>query len=355
MNRNLLIVATSFQKITGGLIWISNLAAYAKRVYKKTTLIDLSQENVLMRSNRFLEIIYYIVFCLWKKNFFVFIDHRLHLRFSMPLLLSSLLKKNGYATICHHVFYRIKDNVIRKMIEYLSEKIFLKNARFIVVPSEKTALDVRQLNIGNDKIVIINPTCAYRNHEIPQRPFRNNILFVGNLEPRKGLHIAIEALSLIKDAKFSFHVIGDCQKHKGYYAYVKDLVIRYGLSTKVIFHGRVTSDDIERFYRNANIFVFPSRHEGYGMVLLEAMSFALPIVATDIPTTREIVVNNVNGYLCPVDDATCLSQRFKKLLNNRNLQIQIGKENFKASRKFRSWDDVVQQTFDSLYPYLSNE
>ena len=173
--------------------------------------------------------------------------------------------------------------------------------------------------------------------------------------PRKGLHIAIEALLLIKDAKFSFNVIGDCQEHKGYYAYVKDLVIRYGLSTKVVFHGRVTSDDIEEFYRNANIFVFPSRHEGYGMVLLEAMSFALPIVATDIPTTREIVVNNVNGYLCSVDDATCLSKKIKKLLNNRNLQMQIGKENFNASRKFRSWDDVVQQTFDSLYPYLSNE
>lgn len=354
MGKSFFIIASNFQAAsTGGLIWINKLAEYAQKKYEKTAVIDLTKSNIWIRNNRFLDIIHYLLYLLWRNNFFVFIDHSLHLRFGVPLLASYFLKKNRYAVICHHIFYKIRKNTIRRRIEYLSEKIFLKNARIIIVPSKKTYLDIQKFKVDKKKIVIINPTYTFKSKKLPQRKFQNKILFVGTLEPRKRVDIIIKALSLIKNSNFTLDIIGGYHKQEKYFVYLRNIVKEHNLSDKVIFHCRVDSKKLINFYRNANIFVFPSMHEGYGMVLLEAMSFGIPIVATDIPTTREIVENNVNGYLCPVDDVMCLSQGIKTLLVNQNLQAQMGKRNFAASRKFRSWDEVVKQTFASLHPYLS--
>jgi len=352
MNRDLYIIASRFRSITGGLIWTSRLAEYAKRIYRNTTLIDLEQENILLRTDRFLEIIYYFIFLLFKNNFFVFIDHRLHLRFGIPLLASLLLKKNMYATICHHLFYKTKKCVVRKAIEYFSEKIFLKNARFIIVPSNQTALDIQSICGARDNIIVIHPTYTVKCRGFPQRQFRNRILFVGNLEPRKGIQVVIEALSLINDTDFSFDIVGGYYKHEKYFLQLKNLVNKHDLSNRITFHGRVDSNKLVHFYRSANVFVFPSWHEGYGIVLLEAMNFGLPIVATDIPTTRDIIRDDVNGYLCPVNDAKCMARKIRKLLSNHNIQTKIGKTNYKASRKFRNWVEVVEQTFNTIRPYL---
>jgi glycosyltransferase involved in cell wall biosynthesis len=330
------------------------LGEYATNIYERTTLIDLSKNHKIIRKIRFLEIVRYLIFFLLKSNYFVFIDHRLHLRFGLPLLVSYLLKKNAYAAICHHVFYKIKPNIIRKIIEYLSEKVFLKNARFIVVPSRKTALDIQNLGVNRHNIVIINPTYTFKSNTMPRRKFHNKILFVGNLEPRKGVDIIIKALSLIRNSDFSFDIVGGFEDYEDYYLYLKKIIDEYGLSGKIKLHGRITQDKIPEFYNDANIFVFASKHEGYGTVLLEAMGFGVPIVATDIPTTREIVQDEVNGYLCPVDDIECISQRVRKLLDDWHLQINMGKRNFDMSRKFHSWDDVVKQTFDTFRPYLFN-
>lgn len=352
MNRNLFIIATSFKDTTGGLTWTSKVAEYAKQHYENTTAIDLASNNALLRKNRFAEILYYFGFFLLRSNFFVFIDHRLHLRFGIPLLTSFVLKKNAYGTICHHLFYKTKTNHPRKAIEFFSEKVFLQNARFVIVPSEKTSADVQRLNVAKKKIFVVNPTCACKSDKMPQRAAQNKILAVGNLEPRKGIDAVIKALGLLKDTEFSLDIVGGFRNHDDYFTYLQDLVVEYGLSDKVKFRGRVAGDQIANFYVDASIFVFPSRHEGYGMVLLEAMSFGLPIVATDIPTTREIIKDSVNGYLCLVDDVACLSQKIRKLLTDRTLQLQLGRKNFEASKKFRGWDDVVEQTFAPLRPYL---
>lgn len=353
MVKDLYIIASNFQNAsTGGLIWMNRLAEYARRNYEKTKIIDLAKSNSWIMHNTFVGPIYFLLFLLRRGNLFIFIDHSLHMRFSVPLLTSFFLKRNNYAVICHHLFYKIRNNRIRRAAEYLSEKTLLRNARIVIVPSAKTSLDIKRLRVNENKITIVNPTLTYRAAEFPRREFRNKILFVGNLEPRKGLDIIIKALSLIKDLHFSLDIIGSYHKQKKYFVYLKKMVDKYSLSKKITFHGRVESERIIGFYRKANILIFPSRHEGFGMVLLEGMSFGLPIVATDIATTREIIRNNVNGYLCPIDDEVCLARKIRKLVNDKGLQMRMGKANFKASRKFRNWDDVVQQTFYCLHPFI---
>ncbi len=351
--KNFLLIASNFRNTsTGGLIWIEKLATYAKKIHKETKLLDLTEKKGFFRNNRLGVILYYSVLLLSKSNTFIFIDHSLHLRFCIPLMISCYFKKLSYGVICHHIFFKLRQNKFRRAIGSIGEQIFLKNARIVVVPSNYTSTDVMRLRVKKDKVYVINPTHAVKGCSIPRKKGRNKILFVGNVEPRKGVDTIIRALSLIKNLEYTFDVVGDCRKYRDYFAYLGKLVRDYDLSKRIIFHGRVSFEDLHRIYSEADIFVFSSRHEGYGMVLLEAMSFGLPVVATDIPTTRDLIKDSINGYLCPIDDEVCFSQKIHALLTDGNLWMKMAKRNFETSQNFQSWDKVVRLTFDCLRPYL---
>jgi len=350
--KTLYIIATKFSRNTGGLLWTSQLASYAQQKYGRTKTIDLSTEHYIVRKNRLIEMIYYLFFFLTRSNFFVFIDHRLHLRFGVPLLISALIRKTGYGTICHHVFYKIKMNPYRRTIEYLSERLFMKNARFIIVPSFATSTDLINLNVNKNRITVINPAPNVTCDDMPVKRTGKHILMVGNLEPRKGIESAIEALSLLRGYDFVLDIVGGYEGYRNYYEEMKSLIFTKGLSEKIFIHGRVHEDDIVRFYRKANIFLFPSRHEGYGIVLKEAMNFGLPIVAADIPTTKEIIADGVNGYLYRVDDIQGMAKALAQLLQSKSLQYTIGLSNFRTSRDFENWKDVAIKSFRVIAEYL---
>jgi glycosyltransferase involved in cell wall biosynthesis len=348
----LYIIATNFSSNTGGLIWTSKLASYAQRKYRFTKVVDLSRQHRFLQKYRFLEILYYVLFFLKRRNYFVFIDHRLHLRFSIPLLISCLIKKTSYATICHHVFFKIKTNIFRRIIEYASEKVFLKHARFTIVPSHNTAADLQNMKVRKKRIVVVNPAPTIDNGNIPLRSSKNRLLMVGNIEPRKGLDSAFKALVLLKKYDFILDIVGGHGQYENYYKEISTFVADKGLSEKVVFHGRVRQENLRQLYRNANIFLFPSRHEGYGIVLKEAMNFALPIIATDLPTTKEIIKDKINGFLFRVNDIYTMADLIKKLIQNKSLQDKVGKTNFMASRYFKSWEDVIAKSFQAIMKYV---
>lgn len=355
-NKNFLLIASNFRNTsTGGLIWIGKLATYAQKIHRETKVLDLQAEKSFFRKSRLCFVLYYSVFLLAKSNTFIFIDHSLYLRFCLPLMISCYLRQMSYGVICHHIFFRLKHSKLRRVISFLCEKIFLKNAQIVVVPSDYTSADVARLGIKKDKIYVINPTHAIKSYSLPEKKGRNKILFVGTVEPRKGVDTIIKALSLIKNLDYTFDVVGDCGRYRDYFECLEKLVRDHDMSKRIIFHGRISFKDLFKIYSKADIFAFPSRHEGYGMVLLEAMSFGLPIVAADIPTTRDLVKNSINGYLCPVDDVVCFSRKMYTLLTDGRLRMKIAKSNFEKSQKFQSWDKVVRQTFDCLRPYLFSE
>jgi glycosyltransferase involved in cell wall biosynthesis len=348
-HKQLFIIASRFEELTGGLVWTNKLAEYAKHTYQHTTVIDLSRHSSLFGNSRYFGMFYFLFYFFKKHDFFVFIDHRLHLRFNLPLLVMLICKRNRYATLCHHVLCRTKKNAIRRRIEFISEKLFLRYAQLIVVPSQRTMVEVARFGVSKQKIKVVNPTRVFTCDELPKRSLQRRLLFVGNLEERKGVDVLLRAVTRICD--FSLDIVGD-YKDGNYVRRLRAFVRENGLTGKVSFHGRIDTRLMPSFYRNANIFVFPSRHEGYGMVLVEAMCFGLPIVATSIPTTLEIVRHGVNGYVCPLDDEVCIAKSINRLLNDSGLQRRMSLRNFEMSCRFQDWDEVARDTFAAFKPYL---
>jgi len=112
------------------------------------------------------------------------------------------------------------------------------------------------------------------------------LLYVGNVKPHKNIDAVIKALPLLKDKDVRLIIIG---KKEGFYSqYANTDALIATLKDRVIFTGYVDDKLLKQYYRNAALFVFPSKYEGFGLPVLEAMKFKIPIIASEAASIPEV-------------------------------------------------------------------
>ena len=123
-----------------------------------------------------------------------------------------------------------------------------------------------------------------------------NLLFVGRLEKYKGVQDVVGMMPalLASEPDVRLTIIGG---DGGFRREIEDLSERLGVRKNIIFAGAVSRDDLLKAYREADIFVLPSRMEGFGIVLLEAMASGLPCIAYSIPSVRTLIEHGKTGLL----------------------------------------------------------
>jgi glycosyltransferase involved in cell wall biosynthesis len=99
-----------------------------------------------------------------------------------------------------------------------------------------------------------------------------------------------------------------------------------------------------------DVFIYPSRHEGLGSILLDAMGFGLPVVATDVGGIPDIIENNTNGVLCKVDDIGALSAAVMALFTDDKLREQMAAANRSKADQYRP--EVMTRRYSELYERL---
>jgi glycosyltransferase involved in cell wall biosynthesis len=135
------------------------------------------------------------------------------------------------------------------------------------------------------------------------RPPTGRIAVVGRLEWEKGVDRAIQALHLLRRrmGHATLRIVGEGSQR----ANLEALAAELGLADAVEFTGHST--DVRHLLNECDVLVLPSRWEGFGFVLVEAMLLELPTVAFDLPAAREIVVDGTTGLLVPPDDIDALA------------------------------------------------
>ena len=150
----------------------------------------------------------------------------------------------------------------------------------------------------------------------------HQIICVGSLSYNKGYDLLIEAWSKIAHLHptWSIHVYG-----KGEASVYQKLINQSGINKEqIIFHNPV--QNIEAIYQQASILVLPSRSEGFGMVLIEAMANGVPCVAFDCPCgPRDIIQNEKNGFLVEAQNTDDLAYKIKSLIEDNELRKDMGK------------------------------
>jgi Glycosyltransferase len=120
----------------------------------------------------------------------------------------------------------------------------------------------------------------------------------------------------------------------------------------VISLGRVPVEELKRYYREATVFCMPSRSEPFGVAYVEAMAYALPIVATEIGALPDMVSNGKNGFLVQPGDVDNLAQALDSLLSDKQKRARFGKISRQLAAKRYNWNAVGKSMRRSIEPFL---
>jgi glycosyltransferase involved in cell wall biosynthesis len=233
-------------------------------------------------------------------------------------------------------------------------------AERIIADSESTKKDlVRYLKISPEKIKVIHIAAdeAYRllpendpglilwKMKLPDR----FILSVGTLEPRKNITTLIIAFHMLRKEglKHKLVIIGK----KGWkYQQIFRLVDELHLNRDVIFIDHAPINDLCAIYNLAEVFVYPSLYEGFGLPPLEAMSCGCPVITSNISSLPDVVGNA--GIMVDPYDTKGLSQNIKMVINDSDLKKRMIMSGIKRAESFQ-WEQCIRET-TSVYESCIN-
>ena len=278
-----------------------------------------------------------------------------------------------------HTLGYLKDQVTKPLgtaespIRLRVEAQIAKQADRLVVASnrEKSQL-IRAYGVSAEKISTV--PCGVNTHlfrSLPSRqskshlnlPDKRYILFVGRIDPVKGIDILLKAMRTVKDQAANADtlcllVIGgdgkrpaypeDSEMHK-----LKQLTTNLRLEDTVLFLGSQKQERLPFFYAAAEMCVLPSRYESFGMAALEAMACGIPVIASDVGGLSSFIQDTKTGFLVPGENEKVLAARILTLLNDAALREGMGKEARQRAKEF-SWKKIACQIM-GLYTALREE
>jgi glycosyltransferase involved in cell wall biosynthesis len=242
-----------------------------------------------------------------------------------------------------------------------------------VCMSPAQAIDCRQHGLPDSKIHLIpNGVDLARFHpsgsaedrtELRARlglsPVEPQVVFIGTIEKDKGVELLVDAAALVcqerRDVKFLLigpdgSTPGETHVRPEFVQALREKIRAIGLSEHVRLLGRQTNT--EEYLRAATLFVFPSRSEGFGTVVIEAMASGLPCVALDIPNvTAEIITTGQDGVIIATEHPAAFAEAIHRLLSDAVTARRLGQAAQEtAQRKFSI--ERVAERYSDLYVKL---
>lgn len=229
-------------------------------------------------------------------------------------------------------------DVYHKMLSPLL-RIIWKDASSIVANSNglrdlAMKFDSRfEIPIIPNGVDVANTKAGERDWSFPR------LLSAGRLVHQKGLDLAMRALADLKDVEWEWRIAGDGPQME----MLKSLAKEFGMNGRVTFLGWQSREQLMEQYRQANLFLFPSRHEGMPNAVLEAMASGLPVIASRISGNEELVVDGKTGLLVPSEDIGSLREALKKLLNEGPLRKEMGQASCHRVEEHYTWESTASQ------------
>lgn len=237
----------------------------------------------------------------------------------------------------------------------------LKRAGLIIVESNFVKGDIlKNFNISKDKIRVIyngigegfmvlkeSPRAYITKKYGIKYPY---ILFVGTLEPKKNLVRLVEAFyQLLRSRPKRFNlVLAGGEGCLNYRDKIEQKVKELNLNEEVILTGYIQDEDLPMLYNCAELFVFPSIFEGFGIPPLEAMASGIPVVASNAASLPEVIGDA--GILVDPFDTKAITEAISSCLSNYKLRKTLIRKGLARARLF-SWEAAARQTL-ALYKEL---
>ncbi|MFN0070874.1 MAG: glycosyltransferase family 4 protein [Chloroflexota bacterium] len=177
------------------------------------------------------------------------------------------------------------------------------------------------------------------------------ILGVGAVKRRKGYHVSIEAVALLKDEfpTLKYAIVGDASDRR-YVDSLRQQIRDLKVEQQVALHGQVSDEQLREFYRTAHVFALTPVNtgvafEGFGLTYLEAGAYGLPVIGTLGCGAEDAIIDGETGYLVPQDSPEQVAARIRSLLLDPGHAHTLGERGRAHAHSF-AWDRVAQNYLD---------
>ena len=266
----------------------------------------------------------------------------------LPELMAAETKRLRLVALVHHPL-ALESGLLPEIAEILraSERQALTHVRAVIVTSAITAATLEaEYNVPSAMITVATPGIAKPDAiaPFPRNPIPR-LLAVGTVTPRKAYDVLIDALARIADLDWHCTLAGSLDRALATVAEVRRQIGDHGLGGRVELIGEIA--DPTPLYEGADIFVLPSRYEGYGMAIAEALAYGIPVVATRVGAIPEVVPNDA-GILVPVDDPAALADALRDLITDLPARQALADGAARAASHFASWAETAARIASAL-------
>ncbi len=184
-----------------------------------------------------------------------------------------------------------------------------------------------------------------QNRDFAAGPLR--VLHAASIIPQKGLDVLVEAVAQLPKEDIEITVTG-AFRDRAFSRRLRDEIRERGLEKKVRFEGFVSRSFLEDLMARSHLLAVPSRCEGYGIVLTEALGMGLPVLACTPGGPDEIITDGKEGFLVPYGDARLLSRRLARLLRDRVLLQEMSSSALRRFQELPTWEKSLRPAMELL-------
>ena len=233
----------------------------------------------------------------------------------LPEIARSLSESHCLVALVHHPL-ALETGLSADEAAHLhaSEEAALACARRVITTSAATMrVLASDFHVARERLAVVEP--GTDKAAIPRQVRDGSValLAVGSVVPRKGYDVLVAALDKIRDLSWRLVIAGDCSRSRETVLRLRSQITLHGLDERIHLRGAATTDELASLYASSDLFVLPSRLEGYGMAFTEALAHGLPVVGTGTGVLGETVPLE-GSVLVPVDDAGALARALRRLI-----------------------------------------
>jgi len=302
--------------------------------YEGVKLIDISTPKL-----KSFEAIIHTFKSVWVAKFRCHADI-LHIQCIGPALVTPFAKLLGLKvvlTIHSHNYEHEKWGKTAKIILRFGEQLGCRFANEVIVISEVINNNIKRLYKRNNAHLIYNgvpePNFVIAHSYLDEIGVKSKkyIFAMGRFVPDKNFHQLINSFSALNQQDYKLVLAGDADHEDDYSRHLK----QQATENNVILTGFIKGEKLSTLLTHARLFVLPSSHEGLPISLLEAMSYDLPVLVSDIPPNLEIGLPQDSYF--PVGNEEKLMEKLRKIIEGKQVKCKYSLENY-------HWDTIAKQT-----------
>jgi glycosyltransferase involved in cell wall biosynthesis len=234
----------------------------------------------------------------------------------------------------------------------VAEAAALAFAQRVIVTSLATVADVQALGVPHERIAVVVPGIdpVHASTAAVARADDNvQLLCVATLTPRKNHTLLLRALAAMSDLPGALHCVGSPTRDAALAQRLQDSTASGPLAGRVHWHGELPDEALHARYAQADVFVLASRHEGYGMVINEALLHGLPIVASRAGALAQTVPAQA-GLLVPPDDEAAWREALTAVISDAALRARLATGARVAARQLPTWAAQATRFANAIEP-----